>query len=251
MTDALAAAAFLKAQTSVDGTKIGLIGHSEGGLIAPMAATKSSDVAFIVMLAGPGVTGEQILLAQIEKIARVNGATEDRIQQSLSTQKRIYDILDSTQDPAALDASLSSALHAAIDALPEAEKAALGDDGARTAYVAAQVRQVTTPWFRFFLKHDPAVDLRNVKVPVLALNGELDTQVLPEQNLPAIEAALKAAGNGDVTARRLPRLNHLFQTASTGSPGEYGLIEETLSPAALQLISNWITVRFGTGSTRR
>jgi len=108
-------------------------------------------------------------------------------------------------------------------------------------YIEGQVQQITSPWMRFFLTYDPAPTLTNVKCPVLAINGEKDLQVPPKENLPAIENALKAGGNKDYTVKELPGLNHLFQTAGTGSPSEYAKIEETISPDALEIIGNWIS----------
>jgi fermentation-respiration switch protein FrsA (DUF1100 family) len=101
-------------------------------------------------------------------------------------------------------------------------------------------------WFAFFLTYDPRIALRQVTVPVLALNGELDLQVPPDQNLPEIDKALKEAGNTDVTLKRFPGRNHLFQTCKTGSPNEYAAIEETMDPTVLQCIRDWILERFGT-----
>jgi hypothetical protein len=252
MGDALAAVVFLKTRDGIDPTRIGMVGHSEGGLIAPMAAVQSRDVAFIVMLAGPGVPGADVLSLQIEKIARAAGTPEERIQRSLRAQSRIYEIMRTESDTARRNPELRTLLRTAVDSLSEADRAALGSDEATIAqYVEEQVRQLNSPWFQFFLAHDPRPDLAKVGVPVLALIGELDMQVPPEQNLPEIEAALRRGGNPDVTVRRLPRLNHLFQTATTGGPAEYGTIDETFAPAALDLIASWIRVRFAPMTPRR
>jgi pimeloyl-ACP methyl ester carboxylesterase len=243
MTDALAAVAWLKSRADVEPARIGLIGHSEGGLIAPMAAVRSSDVAFIVLLAGPGVTGESILYEQGAKIARAAGAAEAAIQKNVAMQKRLFEIVKSTPDTAAMRAALRGAMRAAVDSLSAAERQALGVMGDLDRYIEGQVQSISTPWFRAFLMYDPATSLSRVTVPVLAINGELDLQVPPKQNLPVIEQALQRAGNRDVTIRELPRLNHLFQTATTGAPAEYGTIDETFSPLALELVSGWIRAR--------
>jgi hypothetical protein len=108
------------------------------------------------------------------------------------------------------------------------------------AMIGAQIKELTSPWFRYFMAYDPATALRKVTCPVLAINGEKDTQVLPKQNLPAIRAALEQAGNKHFEIDELPGLNHLFQTAKTGAPGEYASIEETISPVALEKMSTWI-----------
>jgi len=103
-----------------------------------------------------------------------------------------------------------------------------------------EIKQLTSPWFRYFLTYDPATALRKVTCPVLVLNGSLDKQVLPDQNLPPIRKALAEAGNKNVEIDELPGLNHLFQTAKTGAPTEYAQIEETISPVALEKMATWI-----------
>lgn len=217
--DVLAAIAFLKSYASTSRSRIGLIGHSEGGLIAPMVATRSKDVAFEVLLAGSGVTGEQILYEQGAALAQSQGATAEQIAQGRALQERLYAVLKSETD---------------VAVMRERIRAINGD---------AAARALTSPWFRFFVTYDPATALRAVKIPTLALNGEKDLQVPFKQNLPAIESALKAGGNTDVTVRSFPNLNHLFQTSRTGLPGEYAQIEETMAPVVLETIADWILVR--------
>jgi hypothetical protein len=209
-------------------------------------AAESSAVAWIVMLAGPGVPGEEILNAQIEKISRASGSSEEDIARALRTQKRIYEVLRADLDRTTTRSRLRSVFQAAVDSASPAMRASMGTDPEQIeAYIDGQINQITSPWFRHFLRYDPRPALEKVTVPVLAMIGSLDLQVPPEQNLPEIEAALERAGNDDITARRLPGLNHLFQTATTGSPAEYASIEETFSPAALDIISSWIVSRFG------
>jgi hypothetical protein len=245
VTDALAATEYLRGRPDIDADGVGLIGHSEGGLVAPAAAAQSGGVAWIVLLAGPGVPGEEILLAQIEKISRASGASEEMIARSLATQRRVHDVLRADDDEATTARHLREVLRSAIDSASAAERAAIGSSDAQiNAYTDAQIRQVTSPWFRNFLRYDPRPSLEAVRVPVLALNGSLDLQVAPEQNLPEIEAALERAGNGDVAVHELAGLNHLFQTATLGAPAEYASIEETFSPTALSMISEWIAARF-------
>ncbi len=240
--DVLAGVAFLKQHAHIAADRIGLIGHSEGGLIAPLAASRSKDVAFIVMMAGTGVSGYEILPAQVEAIDKASGQPADRARRDADLTRSAMDLVRAEKDEAVLRTRLKKlfADHSnAIDA--EDLKTAGGLD----AYVDKQVKMLSSPWFRFFVDYDPRPSLRQVKVPVLALNGELDHQVLPDQNLPDIERALREAKNPDVTIRRMPGLNHLFQTATTGSPTEYASIEETLSPAVLDVITHWILERFG------
>jgi hypothetical protein len=246
-TDALAGVAFLKTRSRIDPRRIGIAGHSEGGIVAPMAAARSDDVAFIVLLAGTGLNGEQILLLQTELIARAGGAAETDIVSNRAMQEKIFAVLRSAPDSAAARTGIETIIREQIAGMTEQRRIEAGVDKADAAEAAirAQTAQATTPWFRFFLTYEPATALRSVKVPVLAINGEKDLQVPPGQNLAAIEKALAEAGNDDVTIRELPGLNHLFQSATTGSPTEYAQIEETLNPAALQVIGDWILQRFG------
>ncbi|MFL6195757.1 MAG: alpha/beta hydrolase family protein [Thermoanaerobaculia bacterium] len=240
--DALAGVRFLKGHPKIAAGRIGLLGHSEGGVIGPLAASQSPDVAFVVMLAGTGVPGPEILYRQSELISRADGSSEESIQRDREAMRKAFDVLRAEKDPATREARLKAVTREAVATMNEEDlKAAGGVDAA----AEAQVRQMDTNWFRYFIDYDPRPALRKVKVPVLALNGGLDLQVPPSQNLPAIEKALKEGGNKDFTVKELPGLNHLFQPAKTGSPNEYSGIEVTMDPAVLDLITGWIQARFG------
>jgi fermentation-respiration switch protein FrsA (DUF1100 family) len=232
--DVLAGIEFLKSHKGVNPKQIGLIGHSEGGLIAPMVAAQSSDVAFVVMLAGPGLPGEEILYLQSAVILKASGADAEALAKQRATQEMIFTILKQEKDNVVAEKKLREEFDKRIAGASEADKSK-----AKQA-AEAQIKQALSPWFRYFLTYDPRPALTKVKCPVLALNGENDMQVPVTENLREIESTLKAAGNKDVTIVRLPRLNHLFQTSETGSPGEYGKIEETLAPVALKAIGDWI-----------
>jgi pimeloyl-ACP methyl ester carboxylesterase len=222
--DAEGAFDYLKARPEIDPKAIGLIGHSEGGLEAPMVAARRPDVRFVVLLAGPGVRATELLKAQAAKLARASGAAESAIEQNAQLQDKIFRILtDEKNDQAAREKIV-----AAMGGLPTAQ---------------AEAEQDASPWFRFFVFYDPAPTIEKTKCPVLALNGELDLQVPPEQNLPAIEAALTKGGNKDFETMKLAGLNHLLQTAKTGSVMEYSQIEETMSPVALDEVASWIAAR--------
>lgn len=233
-SDALAAAGYLKTVKSIDSKRIGLIGHSEGGIIAPLAATESRDVKFIVLMAGPGLTGEQILLRQSALIASGMGASKESVAAQRSLSEQIYAAVKSEPD--------DSKARAKILAIVDHATANLAPDAKRSSRAAAekQAAEVTSPWFRFFLTYDPVPTLKKVKCPVLALNGSHDLQVPAKPDLAAIRAALKAGGNKDYTIKELPGLNHLFQESKSGLPAEYGQIEQTISPKALQVILRWI-----------
>ncbi len=243
-SDALAAVAFLHARSDIGA--VGIVGHSEGGLVGPLAATRSGGVDFVVMLAGPGLPGDEILYLQGALIARAGGASEESVAANLDIQKRLFQVLRSEPDSAVAAGKLRAALDEAVAALPAEVRGSMADDLAPQA-LEAQLRQLNTPWFRFFLTYDPRPTLEKVRVPVLALNGELDLQVPADANVREISRALERGGNRDAVARALPGLNHLFQTATTGSPSEYGSIPETMSPMALQAVSAWIKERFASG----
>jgi fermentation-respiration switch protein FrsA (DUF1100 family) len=224
-TDAEAGVAFLRTRPEVDPHKIGLIGHSEGGVVAPMAAVADPGVAFVVMMAGSGVPGDQIIPEQVRLIAEANGESKEKADQDAVAERETLTAVETEKDPKALEQLLGVKL--AAEGMPDAQ-------------IAAQIKSATSPWFRFFLNYDPATALRKLTCPVLVLNGSLDLQVPPAQNLPPIRKALEESGNQHVEVDELPGLNHLFQTAKTGSPSEYADIEETMSPVALDKIATWI-----------
>jgi uncharacterized protein len=236
--DALAGIAFLKTRPEIDAHKMGLIGHSEGGEIAPMAANRSSDVAFIVLLAGPGLPGDQIVLSQMEFLLKESGASDSLVARTRSFQQKLYAIVKQEHDPAALKTKLKALYSEYTASLSPAEKNQAGAPGSEAAETSAKM--LGSAWFRYFLSYDPRPALTRVKCPVLALIGEKDMQVPPKLNIPELEKALRAGGNKDFMVRELPHLNHLFQTCQTGSVAEYAKIEETFSPTALEPIAKWI-----------
>lgn len=184
--DVLSAIAYFESRPEINHNKIGLIGHSEGAMIAPMvAADNPGKISSIILMGGIGVTGAELLLVQAEKIARINGVPEDEI-----------------------------------------------NDGT--------LHMLLLPWFRAFLAIDPATYLHRVRCPVLAITGELDSQCPPAENLAGIEKALKEGGHTNYEIKSLPGLNHLFQTAKSGSPYEYDQLEEIISPGTLDLILEWL-----------
>jgi pimeloyl-ACP methyl ester carboxylesterase len=238
--DALAGVVYLKSRSDIDPKQIGLMGHSEGGLVAPAAAVKSGDVSFIVLLAGTGVVGEEILYSQGKLIAKVAGASDEAAAKNEEMQRKIFTIVKETADPAAAALKFAALAVEIKASLTEEQKKALD---ASAGLIEAQTKMVLTPWFRHFLTYDPKSVLEEVKCPVLAICGEKDLQVDPKLNLPAIEAALKAAGNKDYTVKEIPGVNHLLQSSKTGAISEYQQIEETINPAALEIVSEWIAKR--------
>jgi len=236
-SDVLAGVEYLKTCKEIDPKKIGLIGHSEGGVIAPMVAVKSPDVAFIVLMAGTGLTGEEILYLQGALISRAMGATEEDIAKSRQFNAKIFSIVKEEEDNEIAKKRLQQMAMAYLAELSDEEKSRIG---VSEEFLKAQLQNLLSPWSRFFLTYDPKPTLTKVKCPVLAINGEKDLQVPPRENLIVIEEALKYGGNQDYTIKEIPNLNHLFQTAQTGLPAEYAKIEETISPVALKIVGDWI-----------
>lgn len=226
-TDVLAWLAALERRPDiVDRDRIGLVGHSEGGTIATLAAAQSRAVAFVIMLASPGLPGREYNLQFETAMARAMGLPDDAIAARRAFQERVLDVVSTAPDSGTAARRLRALYAEAMPAVPEAE-------------LERGIRRLTSPWFRFNLAHDPRATLRQVAAPVLAVFGELDRQVPPEGNRQAMAAALDtAAGLNRVVV--LPGLNHFLQTATTGAPTEYARIEETIAPTALALILEWI-----------
>ncbi|MFM1877438.1 MAG: hypothetical protein RLZZ241_304 [Bacteroidota bacterium] len=236
--DVSSAVSYIRSRTDIKTTKIGLIGHSEGGLIAPMVAAEDSTLDFIVLMAGPGVSGGEILRLQTEDIAKANGMNEAQIAKELKLLNIFLEELSQEQDLEAIKLDLASELEKAFTA----DSNLLSEGVTLQSYTESALKQVT-PWMHYFLMHNPKPYLEAVTCTVLAINGSKDLQVAPGINLKAIKEALDSGGNKAVTLSELPGLNHLFQESTTGSPSEYAQIEQTFSPVALKVISDWILLQ--------
>lgn len=241
-SDVLAGVEYLKTRSDLNPQQIGLIGHSEGGIIAPMVAAESPDVAFIVLMAGPGLNGEEISYLQSGLIQRAAGVPEEVVTRELELLREILTINREVENVQEAEQLIVQATLARIDELSDAEKEQIGDPD---LIIQAQLAQILSPWFRFFQTYDPQPALTKVTCPVLAINGSKDLQVPAKENLTKIEEALQLGGNQNYTILELPNLNHLFQTAETGSPEEYMFIEETISPLALKTMGDWILAVVG------
>lgn len=239
-SDAEAAVSYLKTRKEIDKKKIGLIGHSEGGIIAPMVASKSKDISFIVLMAGTGIPGNQILLLQQELIGKASGASGSDLDKSHEINSAIFDIVIKSNNTDTLRNELTGFL---MQKLKESADSQKPEGISDSDFVKSQVDQISTPWMQYFIKYDPAPTLKKVKCRVLALNGEKDLQVPANENLPAIESALLKSGNKNVTTKEFPNLNHLFQECKTGLPAEYAQIEQTISPVVLVEIVKWIGLK--------
>jgi len=237
-TDVEAALDFLLSRKEIDKSKIGLIGHSEGGLIAPMVAIRRKEVSFIVLLAGPGISGERILLLQEALIEKASGESEASISDETSVSKGAYRLVAETQNLDTLKTMLTTYYTNQIKSDSTFAKTTGGGD--QTNFIASQVKQLASPWMQYFIQYDPAPTLEKVQCPVLALDGSKDLQVPPEVDLAAIKTSLEKGGNKDATTIEFPNLNHLFQECKTGSPSEYARIEQTFSPIALEAMTKWI-----------
>lgn len=236
-TDVEAAIAYIKTRKEINKNKIGLMGHSEGGVIAPMVASTNKEVNFIVMLAGTGIPGDELLLLQQKLIAKASGATEADIQKSQKINTAIFAMVKHSTNTQTLQAEITSYLQQLLkDTSTAPSLNGMNSDD----FVKTGVNQVTGPWMQYFIKYDPIPALEKVHCAVLAVNGEKDLQVPPKENLTAISNALRKGGNKNFTTKEFPGLNHLFQECKTGSPAEYAVIEQTFSPTALADITTWI-----------
>ncbi len=236
-TDAKSALVYLKTRKEIIPAKIGLVGHSEGGIIAPMVAAGNKDVDFIVLLAGTGIRGDKLLLLQEELIARATGVNDKDIKQSKDINTRVFDLILKSDNDETLKSDLENFLTEELKKSPEDAK----PRGMTTdEIVTMQLNRTTNPWMLNFIRYDPAMVLGKVKCPVLAVNGDKDLQVPSKVNLPAIENALKKGGNKQVTTKEFAGLNHLFQECKTGAPSEYADIEQTFSPVVMDEVAKWI-----------
>jgi len=223
--DVHAAIRFLKARKDLDAARIGVVGHSEGATIGPLAAVESKDIAFVVMMAGMGVSGRELLKQQGIDVTRAAGGTDAQVAAQVEVQTKLFDIYREAKTP---------------EEARERTRRLLGT-GARAE---GQIQMMESASIRDLLAMQAGPILVRLSVPVLAMNGSLDTQVSAKQNLPAIAAALSVSDSKDWQVTELPGLNHLFQSAKTGGVGEYGTIEETLAPVALRTINAWLGERF-------
>ncbi len=237
-TDASAAVTYLKGRKEIDAKRIGICGHSEGGIIAPLvAAEHPQDVAFIVLLAGPGVSGDRILFQQAFDFSKqLDPKTDEKeVKESIDA---IMPVLRAAKTTDEAKEKLTDVMKGLIAKEKDEKKRAEAEKA-----VPASVGRLADPWMRWFACHDPAPTLEKVTCPVLAVNGEKDVQVKAKDNLEAIESALKKGGNKTFKCVEFKGLNHLFQPSKTGQVSEYGNIEETMAPEVLKTLTQWIKER--------
>ena len=239
--DVLAGVEMLGQRSEIDPAHIGLLGHSEGGIIAPMAANQSDKVAFVILMAGPSLPGEEILDAQLHLILAADGATPDQIDQASARQQQTLSAVRTGEGWDQLEADVRAELQVSIDELPEAQRAQIPDVPAYIdGVVASQLGAVRGAWFSFFVTYDPAPALESLTVPMLALYGGKDLQVPADGNEAALQAIIDGSSNPAMTIKSFPTANHLFQEATTGSPTEYGDLEKAFVSDFLDTITQWI-----------
>jgi pimeloyl-ACP methyl ester carboxylesterase len=229
-SDVRAALIYLRGRSDIAKNQIGLIGHSEGGMAAPIVAGDNPEVGFVVLMGSPGVNGLKIQTTQDALIARAKGQSEKEIAEYAAAHAPMYRVVLGEPDAAKRGAELREMITAADKAHRLKPQA-----------VDAQAKEISNDWNRFFLAYDPAPMIALLKQPVLALIGSADILVPPGDNLPPIRAAL--AHNEHAVVKELPGLNHMFQTSRGGPPDEYQSSEETIAPFALDLIMTWVAAQ--------
>ena len=223
--DAEAAFDFLRNRKEINASQVGILGHSEGGIINFMVAERRPEVAFLVSLAGPAVNGIEVLKEQQAAILRAQGMTEEMVQFSGNANVQMFDIIEASSSREEADTLLRQLLKGW---------------GYNEELTEQTVGQMASPWMYYFLKYDPTEAIVKTTCPALLLNGSKDLQVIASQNLPAYERIIAEHGKTNLTLREMPDLNHLFQHCETGSPTEYVEIEETISPEVLEMIVGFV-----------
>jgi pimeloyl-ACP methyl ester carboxylesterase len=237
--DARSAVEYLLQRPEIDKSRLGIIGHSEGGLIAFMLASEHKDVSFIVSLDGPGVDGKTILLEQSEYISRLIGASESAMENNRIVMDKVYDLMTTNETHSSWGEEViefTSSYYSGNDMDQYSEE----DIELAKRNLLGSIPEPSYAWMRYFVMSDPSSYFTSITCPVFALNGAKDCQVLAEKNINAIKKGLLSSGNSQVTAMILPGLNHLFQNCETGLPAEYNQIEETFDPKTLELMAAWI-----------
>ena len=231
--DVFAGIEYLKNRRDINSKQIGLVGLSEGAMIAAMIAAQSSDVAFLVEMAGPGKGLDEIMVEQKCLNAKAEGASDENISILRNWYKHFYTVAKTEND----DVVIEKKIRDKYEKMTEPEKEILGWSERK---LSDEMRRVLSPWWRYLLNYDPQSFLMNVKCPVLAINGSKDQQVVAKENLKGIEEALKSGGNKQITILELEGLNHNFQNAETGAESEYAKIAERMAPSAMDTISVWV-----------
>ena len=237
---------YLKTRKEIDPKRIGLIGHSEGGLIAAMVASQSPSVAFLILMAGAMVTEVEQVIAQVSMQLKADGASKKLIEYDMEVRKKLLDIVKSESDLDKAALAMKAIMETYFATLPATIKteSELFMFAIKESNMEKMIAFFNSPTYRYWLEHKSIFDLNKLTMPVLAINGDLDFITASHIQLPAIKKALQIAGNSDVTIVGMVKMNHWFQSCSTGAMSEYGNLLETISPLALKQIANWIKARF-------
>ncbi len=228
-SDAQAILTFLRKQPQINPTKTGILGHSEGGMIAPIAVAADPANGFLILLAAPGIPIDSLMLLQNQLVLRSQGESESKIQQYSDFNRACYRLLKSNVDAYELDHQMELLIQKNYP-----------DSALKAENIRPLIQQFTSPWFRYFINYNPDVYLQQIHTPVLVIQGDKDLQVSPIENMKGIEASITSNGNKHVELHLVPNKNHLFQTTTTGKVEEYGELEETFSVEVLEIIKNWI-----------
>lgn len=243
--DVIEAVKYLQTRDDIRHDNIGLCGHSEGGIIAPLVASKYKDIAFIILMAGTGVNGEEIVLEQTELILKAEGMSDEEIKESLEQSKKLFGDLKSGKEKDEIISELKKQILEDFEKMPDEQKESIADKDEYVNNTAnSKYEQLTSPWMSYFLSYDPVPALEKVTCPVLMLFGELDLQVSVLQNEKPMIDALVRGNNKDFEVKTFTTANHLFQTANTGSPSEYAELQKEFVPGFLDFMSSWILERF-------
>ena len=235
--DVEAAVKYIKTRSELKNAKFGLIGHSEGGLIAPIVANDLDDIFFVVLMAAPGVRGDSLLYLQQRAIGKASGFNDERLNENEKVNRELFKLILNNYSDEEIKPEMRTILTKYVKWMQQ--RGYIGSES-NEDYINRQISILLSPWFKTFVKYDPQNELEKLKCYVLAINGEKDLQVTPKVNLGAIKQALQKGGNSKYLIKEFKGLNHLFQTAKTGLPGEYSQIEETFSPKVLKFITDWI-----------
>jgi len=239
--DAFAAFQFLQKRKEINPQKIGFLGHSEGGAIGTMLAAQHSEVAFLILMAAPGLSGEQVILSQLEAIIRASGSSEEDIANTMETQKKVMQTVKTGTGWEEIKELIISDMKKSIDALPEETRKQVNlSEKELSERAELQIKGAKTKWYKYFIGYNPANDLEKIKCPVLAIFGEKDLQIVPEANKNAVDAALKLGGNDNYQIHVFKDANHLFQKAGTGLMDEYALLDKNFVDGFLEFVISWL-----------
>lgn len=240
-SDIQKAVEFLSSHKEINPNKIGLLGHSEGGVIAPYVADKNKNVSFIILMAGPSQTGEEILVEQNKLILNASNLSQEKINEAIQQQRDLLDAIKTNRGWDKIKAGVKKQIIEEVNKLPEQAKSQIKDvDAYAENYANESLKYVNSNWYKFFVGYDPLPVLEKTKIPVLAIFGEKDLQVPAKENAELMEKAFIKAGNKNYKIITLPKANHLFQSSITGSPDEYSKLDKNFVPEFLNLVSDWI-----------